>query len=621
MTRFFSVHWNARAADGTSKAKAIVQRLLERLPTWRVVFCGRGFCVASPVQGTGVEQVRLDQNAGLILGTLFPNASGPSSCAMSRILTLDARQSQEIVQSRGRALVSSCWGNYVVFLADPDRPSSHVLRGPLASIKCFHATHGPASLFFSHVEDLDTLGLFPLTVNWDTVRAQAASADFIGRDTALKQVTAVEGGECLETLGSDVTRAFYWHPCDFAERTDIRDFDTAVFAVRSATHACVQSWAARYGRIVHTLSGGLDSSISLSCARNALSRADIVCINYFTDNVTGDERNYARDVACSLDVELVEMRREAGVDLDIFRSCAKTAWPMLDFSGYGQHRKEVAFGNQRGAAAIFSGEFGDNIFEQGAGLDGAGDYVRRFGIRPGLLRVAMECGLRRNRSVWQVLRRAIVDGSSKRDVSYFTSHSYIERELRTPIAESTLLRNEALDSVRHQATRFMHPWMDRIGRVPPAKFMMIYGLYAMSAHEPPFALDGDPPFVAPLGSQPLVETCLRVPSCFCIHDGFDRAVARNAFADSLPTSVIWRTTKGTPEPWTRDVIRRNQAFLKDFLLDGILVSTGILDAKRVEGALSNDVTGSRVFVGDIIEQLYIEAWLRQWTRQRPNVAA
>ena len=615
MTRFFSVHWNAHAPNSVGRARAIIDRLLERVPTWRVAFEGPGLYVTCPPTVSPTDQIRLDR-VGVILGTVFPNAGAAAPDRASRLLKLNERQSEQIVRTRGRALISSFWGSYVAFLTDVDKASTHVLRGPLTSIKCFHVTHESACCFFSHLEDLETLDLLQLNVNWDVIRAQAAAADFIGRETAIKEVTAVEGGECVETMGGKSTRTFYWHPCDIAEHSDIRDFETAVDAVRTATHSCVQSWAARYGRIVHTLSGGLDSSISASCARKELSRDEMICINYFTDNAIGDERSYARDVARFVDVELVEIEREPAVDLDIFRHCAKTAWPMLDFSGHGQHRQEVAISQQHGAAAIFSGEFGDNIFEQGAGLDGAADYVRRFGLRPGLLRVAIECGLRRNRSIWQVLKRAVVDGSAQRDASYFSSLNYIERELRAPISASTLMRGEALESVRRDSTRFMHPWMERIAGVPPAKFMMIYGLYAMGAHEPPFALDGDPPLVAPLGSQPLVEVCLRVPSCFCIRGGFDRAVARNAFADSLPSSVVWRTTKGTPEPWTREVIRRNQTFLKEFLLDGILVSTGILDAQRVAAAFSNEVTGSRAFVGDLIEQLYIEAWLRQWTPQR-----
>lgn len=622
MTRFFSIHWTPRSPECSESAALVRRRVLQHLPEWRTAFeCDR-FAVMCPERAVAAgDTLAVSHGNGLILGTIFPRPSNAVAHGLARTRTLGRHDAHSTMHTRGRTLVTDFWGSYVAFLADPERPSSHILRGPLSSIKCFHAKYEHISLFFSHLDDLADLRLFPLTVNWECIRAQAACADFIGRETAIKEVTSIEGGEAIEVVDNKITRRFYWHPCDIAETSDIGDFEAAVSRVRAATQMSVQSWAARYERIVHTLSGGLDSSISVACSRRSLPSDSLVCINYFTEEAIGDERHYARQVADYVGVGLIEVKREPSVNLDIFLRCAKTAWPMLDFSGYGQYRKEVDFTKQFQANAIFAGEFGDNVFEQGAGSDGAADYVWRFGVRPGLLSVALECGLRRNLSVWRVLRHAIASGMSRRNADYYRSHSYLERELRVPISDLTLLSEQALESVRAGASRFMHPWMDRIEGVPPGKFMMIYGLYAMGSHEPPFADPDDPPFVAPLGSQPLVEECLRVPSCFCIRDGLDRAVARSAFAGELPEAVLTRTTKGTPEAWTRDVLRRNQTFLKSFLLDGLLVSSGILDKKRVEAALSNEVTGSRVFVGDVVEQLYIEAWLRQWEGERSSVAA
>ena len=621
MIRYISVHWGAGRSDCKDKIAIVRSRINRHLANWRATYENREFTVFCPDGGSTFDQICLSNGDGIVFGSLFPKPTEAVPHALSGVVTLSRTDSQRVVQTRGRSLVSEFWGSYVAFLADPERKSSHVLRGPMSDIKCFHATYGPLHLFFSNLDDLANLSLIPLTVNWGCIRAQAACADFIGRQTAICEVSALEGGESIEALEEKVVRTFYWHPCDVAKSSNIRDFNTAASAVGRTTNMCVQSWAARYGRIVHTLSGGLDSSVSVSCVRKSLQRQNMLCVNYFTEDPIGDERGYARDVAEYVDVELREIKREPSVDLGIFKQCVKTAWPMLDFSGYAQYRNEIGLAKEFGALAIFTGEFGDNVFEQGAGADGAADYVRRFGIGPGLLNIAIECALRRNFSIWHVLRRAIVDGLSRQNSGHFKSHSYLERELRIPVSELTLLRPEALADVQVSAERFMHPWLDRIETISPAKYMMIYGLYAMGSHEPPFASADDLPFVAPLGSQPLVEVCLQVPTCFCIRNGLDRAVVRSAFSRELPQSVINRTTKGTPEPWTRDVLRRNQAFLKEFLLEGLLVSQGVLDPKRVEAALSNEVTGSRVFVGDVVEQLYIEAWLRNMIQTRTSVAA
>ncbi|MGK4422636.1 asparagine synthase-related protein, partial [Klebsiella pneumoniae] len=55
------------------------------------------------------------------------------------------------------------------------------------------------------------------------------------------------------------------------------------------------------------------------------------------------------------------------------------------------------------------------------------------------------------------------------------------------------------------------------------------------------------PTVSPLLSQPLVETCLGVPSWLWFEGGRNRVVARRAFAGDLPADVIWRRSKGTPD--------------------------------------------------------------------------
>jgi asparagine synthase (glutamine-hydrolysing) len=91
----------------------------------------------------------------------------------------------------------------------------------------------------------------------------------------------------------------------------------------------------------------------------------------------------------------------------------------------------------------------------------------------------------------------------------------------------------------------------------------------------------------------------------------DRALARSAYSDVLPSSILQRGLgKGGPNLWARDVVESNTAFLREFLLDGILVQRNLIDRAKVESALSPTIVKSTSIVGDIFAKLYIESWLR-----------
>ena len=622
MIRFLSVHWNPLTAPAAHYAMAVRNRVTDYLPQWQTIAKESGFCVYCPSAMNPDEVNVLPAKGGVLLGTFFRRSANSTPSDALRASHLREADLESIRRSAGRILIEEFWGSYIAILSNPSTGTSFVLRSPCSREKCFYHSRQGVHLFFSHVDDYASLDLSPLTINWDCIRAEAACSEYLGRETAIGEVQAMEWGECIATDDDQVRSSFFWNPCEIAARDNIANFDAAKDELRQSTEMCVQSWAKHYGLIVHQLSGGLDSSISVAIARKCLPRSSIIGVNFYSKSRVGDERHYARAVAQSIDIDLIEWERDASVDLSIFQECRGTAWPVLDFSGYGQYRKEAQFARQSDAKAIFCGELGDNLFENDASFQAPADYVWRRGIGPELLPVAIDCAIRRNFSVWKSLYRAIRDGLKHATTARWSTEEYLERELGLHVADHTLLRQEALQSVRQCAHRFVHPWLEKLDETPPAKFMMIYGMYTVSSYDPPFAMTNDPPLVAPLASQPIAEVCLRTPTYFNNRGGMDRAVARHAFANDLPASTIRRITKGGPDAWTRDVVRRNQDFLKEFLLGGILVSQGILDPGRIEGVIAGKLGESKSYISDLILQVYIEAWLRRWTtRYALNLAA
>lgn len=622
MSRYISLHWNPQASSDhiMTRITSVRGRLANCFPAWQLAFEAAGIAVLCPPKSRFSDAHRvLRANGGIVLGPLFRSSQERHDPSNLREFT--SKESQEIVHTLGRSLVSSYWGSYVAILGDPASGASVVLRSPLSRVKCFYAWHDDVCIFFSRIDDYASLDLWPLTVNWDCIAAQAASADYLGRRTALNEIQAVETGECAIVSGGKLTRAFYWNPCDIAKEAITTDYEEASRLVSLTTHRCVQTWASYYGTVLHRVSGGLDSSISVACARKVLPRASITGVNYYSKEFNGDERAFARATAKHVGIDLAEIERPNDADLSVFGRCARTAWPILDFSGYGQYQSEVSIAHNFGAGAIFCGELGDNIFENEASRDAAKDYVWRRGVDSALLSIAVDCAERLNLSVWAVLRRALAERIGARRSSQWNSIEVLEKTHKLRMSDIALLRTEAFKRVSSTTANFAHPWLETVEGTPPAKFRMICGLWLLSAYEPPFGSVGDPPVVAPLASQPLVELCLRIPTYLSNRGGIDRSIARHAFENDLPSVVLHRVSKGGPEPWTREVLRRNQSFFREYLANGVLVSKGILDGDRVEALLSNQVVASRSYIGDLIQNLYIEAWLRAWPTEALRLAA
>jgi asparagine synthase (glutamine-hydrolysing) len=127
--------------------------------------------------------------------------------------------------------------------------------------------------------------------------------------------------------------------------------------------------------------------------------------------------------------------------------------------------------------------------------------------------------------------------------------------------------------------------------------------------------------VAPLYSQPVLELCLRLPVHLLTLGGWDRAIARRAFYDALPQEVANRKEKGAIEQHLRRVVDHNITFIRELLLDGALVSEGVVDRNRLATALSGKISQTQSPPGEIIDFVCTEAWLRRWRNQGWRAAA
>jgi asparagine synthase (glutamine-hydrolysing) len=117
-----------------------------------------------------------------------------------------------------------------------------------------------------------------------------------------------------------------------------------------------------------------------------------------------------------------------------------------------------------------------------------------------------------------------------------------------------------------------------------------------------------------LMSQPVMEVCLRIPTYVWIDGGRDRSIARRAFADVLPQAIVRRTQKGLADRYNRRMLDENAVFLREMLLDGMLVKEGLLDRDKLEAFMRPDGSLESFEYNEILRRhLCTEVWLRRWT--------
>jgi asparagine synthase (glutamine-hydrolysing) len=510
-------------------------------------------------------------------------------------------------------MISDWWGHYVSVLHYPAKDSAVVMRSPVSRLPCFKSRHEGITIFFSNLDDFASLQAARLSVNWASITAQVVGGDYITNETALEGVDSVECGEAVECRSSSCATRSYWDPRSFLEDRSISNFDEATRAIRTATDNCVSALSSAHKGVLMRLSGGLDSSIVLSSLSRAPHKPFITAVNYYSPG-SGDERRFARSMARRAKVQILERLRNEHLDLHRFLDCNRTVRPVLNFSAPDVEARNIALARELKASAILDGELGDNIFGSQPTPGAIVECVNQTGLGRTFLSHAVDYSMLTKQSLWRTLSSARAEARKISGATDFKILAEMQRHYGTDGLGSVLLASAAAQrNYGENADRFLHPWLKGSRSIAPGSHMLLFGLIAVTStsYHSPFTNPSDPPQLSPLASQPLVEIALRIPAYLHCKAAQDRAVARSAFADALPPEIINRGQgKGISDLWAKAVVENNTEFLREFLLDGVLAKTGLIDREKVNNALSPRIVKSGVIVGDIFAKLYIESWLR-----------
>lgn len=607
MLRYLGMMWDDASPQQHEAAQLVVPRVRKLWPAWREEFSAPGMQVFCAGARSGLQQTHhLSGGAGVVIGTLFARSKDILSPAFDEQLQLGVERTAAIVQSKGRWLIENSWGNYVAFGRDALHGSKWVLKDPTGSLPCLRTSFRGVTIFFSRMADCVDLSLLRFSVNEAFLHAQLVMSGSLQELPALKEVTPVRRGECIEIKNSGVTSSFYWRPSSFSGAEDlIEDPDLAARAMRSSVQAATSSWARLHPSMLLRLSGGLDSSIIAGCLKQAPHKSRFAAYTYFSPNSRSDERPWAQLAAQHAGCDHIEYPiTPAEMDLRVGLQMDPSPEPSPLLSYLQRTTVEQPLAARCSATAIFNGDGGDSGFCSDSISYAVPHYLRNHGLAPGIFRLVSQVALLTEKSSWSVLATAIRRRFGGDDMSLNREQILTTCQLVSPELRHAFLPNE----------NFSHPWFEGMRRVPWDQIRRLGTLIAMPEYYNVSAA-GDatvPEVIAPLYAQPVIELLMRIPIYTHFQDGRDRGLARRAFVNEVPEPILRRLWKDRAPGFHDELLERQRAFLKETLLDGTLVGSGLLNRALLEEVLSSGPTKNTVYPGEVFRHLDSELWARHW---------
>jgi len=601
MLRYIALIWDPDDPDAVNDARERAARLTDPARPWRAVIDTAGLMLFVSLESRQVPIQNFPIGCGTILGSLFNNPGQHPEDPVPEPVRLAFEEAQQIILSGGKSLLSGYWGDYVAVFREWSSSAVRIVRGPGATIPCLRLPLERMQLYGSDMECLEAISDRRFFIDWDELALSLIGPQLPYR-THLHGVNEVPPGYCERVFQGITRREMLWNPVEIAQAPFAGDFDDAARALRRTLRACIQARAAEFSRIAVALSGGLDSSIVLACLADAPSRPEILCLTQYSAGTDSDERKYARLSATRADCMLWEYPRDANLD---FRTGVHhrrlelnpgLRTPAID-------RIEPDFCRSHGAQAIFYGHGGDEINLRNELPLFVGDYLRTHGWGKELPSLLMHAAYTEGSTVFRILARIMQDNLFRASWNLTT---YLSEEVRNV----TLLRAEVLTRLERSPPPSLYALDDP--RLSRARQWQISLLCARRAIPGPFDRFDDPPQISPFLSQPVVELSIRIPTWYQMRGRRDRALARAAFQQDLAPEVYARRDKGEAEALAFAIVEANFPFLRETLLDGVIAQSGLIDRRRLEAAIGEQVSDELVTSVPLFDLLGAELWARAW---------
>ena len=547
-------------------------------PRWQVLLDEPGALIALGGSAEAIS-ARVAGYPVFIVGDVFPKVGSdrPVRALLSEVDSFSDLCTQ---------LAGAYWGAYLAVQLRRDGDCA-IFRDPIGMRDGVYWTHSGVYLLASEV--MPWLAVAPpsgLTIDWQRIAGLLLDSATVAEKSPLSEVETLPPGSLVDVQLGRPRIQRLWSPAHFYERGHSEPLDAA--ALRGVVRRCVDSWAQAYPDAIIEVSGGLDSAI-VAAAGTARCPGVRRTINFFTDHLSGDERRYARDICARCHIPLDEVFLPTGqlgeADIQDIPIGARPGLSSVTLF-HDKLLTRIAIGH--GASALFTGHGGDSVFYQ----------------HPTAMIAADPSFPRRDISAYTTLAKW-----SKESIWTVTAHAF-----GLPVRPSKRPENEALAALPlgDQVDRPQSEWAGNVEGLPPAKRSQITAIATDRSVIGPSSRSRALTVLHPLLSQPLVERAIATDIYLLTEGRRDRAMARRAFADMLPGSVIERRGKGALAQYFGRCMCASVPFLRDFLLDGLLVRNGVLDRVRLDAMLDRDFLMRFDCYAKLRSVIITEQWVRVW---------
>lgn len=566
---------------GSDKMKAFVAGLAGREGLETVVTAPHLLALGVP----GAARLVLDHSGGVVWGHLFERATG-MRVTSGNTPGLDAESAE--------AFLERFWGGYVAIRTLST--GIELLRDPSGAVACYHSEIDGVHVFTSRPDLLFTHRLIAPRIDWTIVAQSLAFSDLRPAATALRGVGELLPGVAAHYEDGRLRTRCAWSPWRFASRdVQILDRDRAIAALREAARATLRAWGGCFAKPMLEISGGLDSSI---VAAGLGLQAAAPGLTFGPAPGDPDERPYARAVASHIGLTLHELLPDlAAVDVTrsdaahLPRPCARAFSQALD-------RPIQALVAGMDVDAFVGGGGGDNVFCHLQSSLPVLDQLLHSGPSIGVLRTAADIARLSRTTIWQVLAVA--------------ARRWQRRRSQLPRPKSNRFLGYGVTAGLPWPAG--NPWLEAPAGVPPGKKRHAWSLIGIQNHVEGYGREVLAPHFSPLLSQPIMETCLAIPSWLWCEGGNNRAIAREAFRDLLPAAIIDRRTKGGFDTFVVKLIEANRPVIRAMLLEGSLAHEGLLDLAAVDAFLTSKLDENEG-VAELLALVDAEAWANDWERR------
>ncbi len=495
---------------------------------------------------------------------------------------------------RSGAVSEQCWGSFLAFHSRSDDEPFDVRLSPFASLCAYYLVAQSALFIASDARFLANIAALRPAIDWDSVGCQLRFDNVSLRNTCLHGVQELRSGEVLRWENANAIITPSWNPWAYTDPDlSLAEDEPALELLERELLRCVATRTHGLENPLLDLSGGLDSSILAALSlRGGITP---IAVNVFSTGTEGDERDYARSVASHLGIALAERSPQAEM-VDVQR-CASPQLPRPHARSFVQEIDRLTLTEAPGAAAFINGGGGDAAFCHLQSSGPAADVLYSHAASASFLRTVHQVADAAQCSFWLALRKTLAKAARRpRSIKLVETSTFLARDAGREPAHDQL------------------PWPSPPPKSTlPGKLEHVRGIYSSLFNINGFARTSHLKAVFPLLSQPLLETCLRIPTWMMLGQGHDRYLARRAAQKWLPGAVAWRRSKGGLGQLQRDIFRLNREVMREMLLDGELQKHGLVERGELEAHLRNGSELSSDRFPRLLRLCDLEAWARHWT--------